>query len=136
MSSISPKKMLEELLQTATLTAKERDAFEGMWDAIHRYGHLSRKQTGWIEEVYYKKDLTKAIRPAPKRSPKLGFITDPTATKVVRMRSLDSVRMLCPNINSESAQFKAIAEFFKSGGEVFEVRPKQCSSVPLETAKS
>ncbi len=123
MPAVSPKKMLEELLKTATLTAKEREAFEGMWDAVHRYGHLSRKQAGWIEEVYYKKDLTKTIRPAPKRSPKLGFITDPTATKIVRMRSLDSVKILCPNIKPDSAQFRAIAEFFKSGGEVFEVRP-------------
>lgn len=126
--------MLEALLKTATLTAKEREAFESMWDAVHKYGKLSTRQMGWIEEAYYKKGLTVKVRPAPKRSPKSGFIIDETVSKVLRMRSLESVRLLCPQILPDSLQFKAIEAFFKSGGEVFEVRPR--SSVPPETSKS
>lgn len=132
--AVSPKEMLNKLLTTATLTAKEREAFESMWDALHKYGRLSRRQLGWIEEVYYKKDLSSMVRPAPKRARKLGFITDASVKKVLRMRSLESVRLLCPHILPTSNQFKVIEDFFKSGGEVFEVRPS--SSVPPGVSKS
>lgn len=123
MSAIPAKKMLETLLKTGTLSAKEREVFEGMYDAVHRYGKLSGRQVAWIEEVYYKKDMTKTVRSAPVRSPKMGFIIDPSVAKTIRMRDIASVKLLCPHILPESKQFQAISNFFKSGGEVFEVRP-------------
>jgi len=133
MTSVPAKEMLATLLKSATLTARDRETFEGMWDAVHRYGGLSRKQTAWIEDVYYKQKLNetgKAV--AKKRSPKVGFILDPKATTLKKARSIDQFQALCPEVLKDSPLYKKVVLFFKSGGEVFELRP---SSVPPKASK-
>lgn len=126
MPAVPVKKMLEKILKTATLSAKDREIFEGMWDAAHRYG-LSRKQTAWIEDVYYKQDLEKPGRPPPKRTPKTGFINADVQT-VKKARNLAHFLELHPEA---SEQMKARAKaFFESGGEVLEIRPQGVKKTP------
>lgn len=120
MAAVPVKTMLERVLTTATLSAKEREAFEGMWDWAHRSG-LSNKQKAWVEEVYYKQQLDRP-KPAPQRAKKTGFINADVQT-IKRARSLDHFLELCPEA-SEAVKTR-VEKFFKSGGEVIEIRPKE-----------
>jgi hypothetical protein len=121
--SIPSKQMLEVILKTATLSARDRETFEGMWDAVHRYGGLSKRQVSWIEDVYYKQKLAEPGRPAPKRSRKVGFIVDPTVSEIKRAHTMAHFESVCPQIVKDSALYKRVEAFFKSGGELFELRP-------------
>lgn len=121
MAAIPAKTMLQKLLTAGTLSAKDREVFEGMWDAVHRYGKLSKKQIAWVESAFYEMDKNPATN-APKRSPKVGFVVSSRVTSVQKARSIDRFKEICPNATPE-LQAK-VKTFFASGGEVFEVRPK------------
>ena len=64
------KEQLAIILRRATLTRSEREAFEDIWDRIHRYGRVSDKQKAWIERVYFGQNLDKeprAVEPIRRR---------------------------------------------------------------------
>lgn len=122
MAAVPAKKMLERLLVAGTLTAKDREAFEGMWDGVHRYGKLSSKQLAWIESAFYAMEKNPAV--VKKRSPKVGFITSSKVTRLHRAMNFDQFLVLCPEATSETPLYKKVREFFASGGEMFEIRPK------------
>jgi hypothetical protein len=120
----NPKEMLSTIIRTGTLSAREREAFEGMWDQWHRCRKLSNKQRAWVESVYYKQKMDKVgSRPPPKRSPKVGFIRDPKATVIKRASSMEQFKGVCPDVEPGSPLYKRVDEFFSSGGQIFEVRP-------------
>lgn len=123
MAAIPAKKMLEKLLKAGTLPAKEREAFEGMWDAIHRYGKLTGKQMAWVESAFY---ALEARDPAvaKKQSPKVGFVTSERVTRLHRAMNFKQFLEVCPDAKPETNLYKKVQEFFKSGGVAFEVRPK------------
>lgn len=122
MASIPSKDMLAKILKTATLSAKEREIFEGMWDSVHRYGKLTRKQNAWIEDVYYKQKLDQANRPAPVKTSKRGRIDVPGLAQPVTAHSLERFLYYWPEADQET--IKRVTKFFKSGGQVIELRPK------------
>lgn len=115
------KDMLKAILATGTLTAKDREVFEGMWDQCHR-GKLSHKQYAWVQDVYYKQHLDRMDREPPKRASKV-LVLKGQVTKVLKARSAENAMKLLPGLNPESPLGKKIAEHFASGGEVLEVRP-------------
>lgn len=122
MAAIPPRKMLEQLLTQGVLTAKEREIFEGMWDAVHRYGGLSRKQTSWIEDAFYKmKKKGPAERTGVKRSPRSGFVNVASVTEPKAVRSLERFKQLCPEVEGKVLQ--NVEHFFRSGGELLRVLP-------------
>ncbi len=120
MPAVPTKEMLSQVLTRGTLSKSEREVFEGMWDAIHRYGGLSRKQVAWIEDKFYKLNKNPAIAPT-KRAPKKGRVDVPGLAKAVNARSLEHFKKLHPNASPEMV--KRIEAFFKSGGELVELRP-------------
>lgn len=125
MAAISPKKMLETILKTATLSAKDREIFEGMWDSIHRYGGLSRRQESWIEDVFYKIDQEALKKNPVARAKKTGFINDQTVRRVHKVVSLAMFEAVCPHIIKGTKQYQKVSIFFKTGGEVLEIRPEK-----------
>jgi hypothetical protein len=133
MAAIPPKKMLEELLNQGTLSAKERETFEGMWDAAHRYGRLSPRQVSWVEDAYYelKKTNTKGPRAGLKRSPRSGFVNVQGVTEPKVARSLERFKQLCPAASPTVLQ--RVEHFFKSGGEILRVLP---ASDPPKASKA
>lgn len=140
MASLPAKEMLSKLLKAGTLTAKDRETFEGMWDAVHRYGGLSKRQMAWIEDVYYKQKFDEPNRAAPKRSSKIGFIEDPGAQSVKRAISMANFQIRFPEYKRGTPIYRRVEAFFRAGGEVFEVRPKKdegsSSSTPPASSKA
>jgi|SRR6478609_979965 len=133
MAAIPAKQMLEKLLKIGTLTAKDREVFEGMWDAVHRYGGLSKKQIAWIESAYYKQKFDEPGRVPQKRSSKIGFIIDPSVTSVKRAINMDYFQIHFPEYPKGTPVFKIAEKFFRGGGEIFEIRP---SNSPPASSKS
>lgn len=125
MPAVSTKDMLEKLLKAGTLTAKEREMFESMWDAVHRYGKLSFKQNAVIEAAFYKLDDSRGKAVAPVRSGRRANYISPSVTSPQRVRSLEAFKKLCPEAGEQ--QLRKIMAFFKTGGEVIEVRPKNAA---------
>ncbi len=124
MAAIPPKKMLEKILQQGTLSAKDREIFEGMWDAAHRYGRLSSRQTSWIEDAFYKLGKSNPSAPrtvGPKRSPRTGFVNVQGMIEPKVARSLERFQQLCPG--ASETVLKRVEHFFKSGGELLRVLP-------------
>jgi hypothetical protein len=124
MAAVPPKKMLETILKTGTLSAQEREAMESMWDAIHRYGSLSRKQSAWVEELYYKIDQKAVAKNPAVRSKKTGFINDQTVKRVHKVGSMAQFEATCPHIIKGTKQYQKVSIFFRTGGEVLEIRPE------------
>ncbi len=114
--------MLQKLLTTGTLTHSEREMFESMWDAAHRYGRLSPKQTGVIETAFYKLNPARGKIIAPARAGKRANYISPSVTETRFVRSLEQFKTVCPEAGE--AQLRKIMAFFKTGGEVIEVKPK------------
>jgi len=118
-AAVSPKKMLETLLK-AKIPAKEREVFEGMWDAVHRYGGLSRKQVAWIEGAYYK--LPKADPNVARTPIKRTAVVNSTSVKEPKnVRSLEGFKNLCPDASSTVTA--RVEKFFREGGELLRVLP-------------
>ncbi len=114
MSAVPPKQMLEAILKGA-IPAKERQVFEDMWDAIHRYGGLSKKQVAWIEKVFYK---------LPKDKPKTGksaSYKSPDVTTLVKVRNFAQFKKTCPN--ATTAELERVKKFFEVGGVLVNVTP-------------
>ena len=116
--------MLSTLLRIGQLTAMEREAFESMWDQIHRTrGKLSNKQSAWVERVFYKQQLDKPQeRPAKERSPKVGYFYDPTIKRTVSASNMKQFEVICPHIVKGSPAYQRVEKFFKNGGQRFELR--------------
>lgn len=117
----SVKDMLKAVLTTATLTAKDREVMEGMWDQCHR-GKLSHKQFAWVQDIYFKQQLDRPGREPPKRAIKV-MVLKGKVPKVLKARSVEVALKLLPGLDPESPLGKKIAEHFASGGEVLEIRP-------------
>jgi len=122
--------MLEVVLTRATLSARERETLEGMWDAAHRYGGLSRKQTSWIEDIYYK---------IPKQDPKVphqrvkrkGSVNSSSVKMPQVVRTFERFKLICPDASPTVLQ--RVEAFFKSGGEILRVLP---ASDPPKASKA
>lgn len=126
-TAVPPKKMLERILKTATLSAPEREAMEGMWDAIHRYGRLSGKQIAWVEKLFYAIDQEALKQNPAVRAKKTGFINDQTVGRVHKVGSIKQFEATCPHIIKGSKQYQKVSIFFKTGGEILEIRPEKKS---------
>lgn len=121
----TPKDMLSKLIRFGKLTNQERLAFESMWDQVHRTrGKLSHKQNAWIEKVFFKQGLDKnEERPAKEKpGPKIGFIYDATAKRTVSATNMKAFETICPNVAKDSPLYKRVENFFRNGGEKFELR--------------
>jgi len=121
----SPKEMLSALIRHGKITAQEREAFESMWDQIHRTrGKLSHKQNAWVEKVFYKQGLDKSqpLPPKEKRSPKVGFAYDTEAKRTVAATNMKAFEAICPNVEKDSPFYLRVKKFFENGGERFELR--------------
>ena len=133
MPSLPAKVMLEKLLKVGTLTAKDRETFEGMWDAIHRYGGLSKKQVAWVEDAFYKQKFEEPGHVPQKRAKKIGFVIDPKVTAVKRAINMDHFQITFKEYPKGTPVYKIAEKFFRAGGEIFEIRP---SSVPPTSSKA
>lgn len=65
----TPKEMLSALLTRGQLDRRHQETFEGMWDAVHRYGSLSNKQKAWVEREFYERKLDRSDVPPPAALP-------------------------------------------------------------------
>lgn len=128
MASVPPKKMLEQILRAGALSAKDREIFEGMWDAIHRYGGLSKKQVSWIEDVFYKLPKAGAPQAGPKRSPKRAVVQAPAIWEAFKVYSFEQFQGKCPD--ATPTVVARVKHFFNSGGEVLEVKPSEPNGPP------
>lgn len=123
----SNREMLEGLLRHGKLTAQEREAFESMWDQIHRTGgKLSNKQRAWVEKVFYKQQLDRPQeRSAKQATPKVGYVYDPNAKRTVAAFNLKQFETICPQIEKGSSTYERVKRFFEAGGQRFELRAGQ-----------
>lgn len=64
---MKPTEMLAEVLRRATLTAREKESFEDMYDRIQRFGRCSAKQKAWIEKVFFGQKLDQQVPFARRR---------------------------------------------------------------------
>lgn len=135
------KEQLSTLLKKGQLKAHEREAFEGMWDAVHRYGKLSPKQRAWIERVYYGQNLDRsnASKPQgpkrtqsgtqyigavqPPKTARIGYINHSGTRETLMVTNMTMLRELCPGIKPGSKQYQKIEAFFRNGGEVLKIKP-------------
>lgn len=113
--------MLEKLLTAGTLTARERELFESIWDAVHRYGKLSVKQVSVVETAFYKLEARPKTVPKQRSGRRANYISS-SVTKPRYVRSLEQFKQVCPE--APEAALKKIDTFFKTGGEAIEVIPK------------
>lgn len=114
---------LEILLRQGHLTAADREKAESMWDALARYGKLTAGQTAWVEKEFYKQGLDKAgPRDAKVRVAKVGFAYAPNAKRTVSVSNLKDFERICPTVSKDSQFYKNVADFFKHGGDRFELR--------------
>jgi hypothetical protein len=116
MSAVPPKQMLEAILKGA-IPAKDRQVFEDMWDAIHRYGKLSKKQVAWIERVFYK---------LPQDKPKTGKAASYKSSDVttsVKVRNFAQFKNTCPS--ASKAELERVKKFFEVGGALINVTPPE-----------
>ena len=111
MPAITAKEMLARIIQARTLTPGQQEIFEGMWDAVHRYGRLSTKQVGWIETVFYKQ---------PKKIRK-GHVDSTSVTSPHVVTTMQQFRSVCLDCSAEQAE--RVEQFFRSGGQQVEIRP-------------
>lgn len=117
------KAMLEMLLTQGQLSGSEKQVFEDMWDQVHRT-RLSPKQLAWVESVYYKQHLEKAMeRPAKKRVPKVLFLREEGVKRTVAASNTTQFEVLCPHHVRGSKVWKQVDTFFLNGGLRFELRP-------------
>lgn len=121
MPAVPSKEMLKKLLTTGTLTASEREMFESMWDAAHRYGRLTPKQNAVVETAFYKLNPNLGKTIAPVRAGRRANYVSPSVKTPQKVRSLEQFKALCPEAGE--MQLRKIMAFFKTGGEVIEVRP-------------
>lgn len=139
------KQQLAAILRRAKLKRQEQEAFEHMWDALHRYGRLSDKQKAWIEKVYFEQKLDRDVpvqaEPAKKASQsgthrlmgvksetaqkaaRVGYINYPGIQSQALITNMDTLHQLCPRIRPGSPQYKRIKAFFDNGGVVLKVKP-------------
>jgi hypothetical protein len=119
MASVPPKKMLEAILK-AKIPAKDRETFEGMWDAVHRYGGLSKRQVSWIEDVFYK-----LPKPDPAvartRTVRKASVNSTSVKEAKNVRTFEQFKALCPNATPTVTA--RVEKFFKEGGELLRVLP-------------
>jgi hypothetical protein len=119
--------MLSALIRIGKITNQEREAFESMWDQIHRTrGKLSHKQNAWVEKVYFKQGLDKNVaRPAKEKpSPKIGFAYDAEAKRTVSASNMRQFETICPTVEKTSSFYLRVKKFFENGGVRFELRAK------------
>ena len=120
------QEMLRALLTQGRLTAKEREAFESMWDQTYRTSKLSHKQMAWIEKAYFKQGLDRAeARPARKTAPAVGFIYDATAKRRTSACTMAQFKEMCPHIEPGTPIYRKVESFFQNGGKRFELRPER-----------
>ncbi len=118
------KEMLSAVMQRAALKPGERQAFEDMWDALHRYGKLSPKQKAWIEKVYFDQKLDNAnVRPQAKKT--VGFLEDPKFHRAIRLETMEEFENQCPHIEKDGPLWKRVESFLQKGNNVIELRPKK-----------
>lgn len=114
MPAIPVKQMLSTLLK-APIELKDKQAFEGMWDAIHRYGSLSKKQVAWIEDAYYK-------LPKAKVGGRSAAFASSDVSKDTKVRDFKQFEKTCPS--ATSSELARVKKFFESGGVLVTVNPK------------
>jgi hypothetical protein len=117
------KEKLRRLLTRGNLTAKERAAFEDMWDAVHRYGKLSSKQKAWIERVYFGQGLDRSDHVQRAKAPKT-LVCYAKVKRPLRATSLKAARELLPKMEKGSNLDNRIKDHFEAGGEFFVLKPK------------
>lgn len=126
---MAAKDMLKTLLTQGTLTAKDREIFESMWDQAHR-SKLSYKQIHWVETEFYKQKLDRPVgREPPKRSP-ATLILKGDVPHTLRANSVEKALTLLPGLTLEHPLGVRLKEFFASGGEVVEIHPKTSEAKP------
>ena len=127
----SVKSKLETILKRAKLTPREKEAFEDMWDKLHRYKRVTHKQKYWIEKVYFAQHLDGSPKflgsPDPKAKPKVGYINYPGVTEVVMATNFEMFRKVCPGIKPGSNQYQKVRSFFEKGGEILKIKPVEKS---------
>jgi len=144
----SPKELLSTLLQKGKLDPKEKEAFENMWDALHRYGRLTQKQKAWAEKVYYTQELDRPNQPpinerrpvrrvtqsgtfvgvGAAKSSRIGYINHSGTREVILITNFSMLKELCPDIKPGSKQYQKIEAFFRDGGQVLKIKPVQRQS--------
>jgi len=123
--------MLSAVIQRGKLKRSEREAFEDIWDRIHRYGRATPKQKAWIERVYFDQKLDRFKSKPPSESmPRSGYITHSGVSKMVIVTSEQQLRDVCPFIPAGSKTFDKVKLFFDRGGEVLKIKPKSRSQLP------
>jgi hypothetical protein len=75
-----------------------------------------------VETAFYKLDAGRGKTVAPVRSGRRANYVSPSVKQPQKVRSLEAFKRLCPE--ASEAQLRKIMAFFKTGGEVIEVRPK------------
>lgn len=131
----SNKEMLSALIRLGKLTHQEREAFESMWDQVHRTaGKLSNKQRSWVEKVYFaqKLDQPKTLTPREPRSPKVGFAYDEAIKRTVAAFNITQFETICPTVAKDSPFYGRVKKFFESGGERFELRAGKKPETPTK----
>jgi hypothetical protein len=119
MTAIPARKMLETLLKAkADLLPKEVEAFENMWDSVHRFGKLSVKQTAWIEETFYK--VCRKVE-APATPGKVGVFKSPSVERELQIKTFEGFKKACPEASPEA--LNRVKTFFSSGGGMIKVSP-------------
>jgi hypothetical protein len=135
----TPKEMLSALIQRGQLKPREKEAFENMWDAVHRYGGLSAKQKAWVEKEYFGQKLDRstpqagnpkkpasgtfqAVRPEKKHY-RIGYINYPGTQTTLLVTNMSQLRELCPGIVTGTPWYSKIEAFFRKGGEVIKIKP-------------
>lgn len=123
MSAVPPKQMLEAILTKAELKPHEREMYEDIWDKLHRYKRVSRKQGAIIEKVYYGQKLGQDRSKKPTVLGPVASLVYKGIDKEVSVTNLDQLLKVCPKIKPGSKQHAKIADFFRKGGTVVRVKP-------------
>ncbi len=130
----SPKEMLSALIQRGQLKPREKEAFEGMWDSVHRYGRLTPKQKAWVEKEFYGQELDRSTRRPKsgtfvgakvraKKAHRIGYINYSGTRDLLLITNIEMLKDLCPSIKPGSKQYQKIEAFFRKGGEVLKIKP-------------
>jgi len=115
------KDKLSACLTRGKLNRSQREAFESMWDQIHRT-KLTFKQKAWVESVYHGQRLDEGVR--HDRAPKT-MVSRSDVSDTMKFRSLAAFRKQFPQVKKGTPQYDKVKTFFESGGEVLEIRPKK-----------
>lgn len=93
-----------------------------MYDRSASGRRLTYKQKAWIEKVYYGQKLDRQGDGGSQRVAKLRY---PGLKKEALVTTIEQFQKVCPGILQSSDQFKKIARFFRSGGEVLHLTPSE-----------